>query len=95
MAKRDDSLRDLDSLKERAAPLGGASLRQIAYSLGYLALQMSDLKGKADTEKIPFLARLGFHKNDIATILDTTPGTVAKQLSVAKAAKRLKKTTKK
>jgi len=95
MPNTDESSHELGGLSGHSSQLGSLSLRQIAYSLGYLSLQMSSLKDKADTERIPFLARLGFHKNDIASILDTTPGTVAKQLSVVKAAKRTKKTGKK
>ena len=68
-----------------------AYLRQIANCLGYMALQMSEVKDKADTERIPFLNRLGYHRNEIAAILDTTPGTVSKQLSITKATERSRK----
>jgi hypothetical protein len=61
------------------------SLRQIANTLGFLALRTSDYKEKTDTEQILFLANLGFDRNSIAAIVGTTPNTVSVRLSEAKA----------
>jgi len=62
-----------------------ASLRQIANTLGFLALRTSDYKDKTDTEQILFLANLGFDRNSVAAIVGTTPNTVSVRLSEAKA----------
>lgn len=58
------------------------SLEQIAQCLAFVALQMSDFRDKADIERIPFLDRFGFRREEIANILGTTPNTVSKQLSI-------------
>jgi DNA-directed RNA polymerase specialized sigma24 family protein len=68
-----------------------ASLDRIARSLAVLAVYSSPYKDKPDTKRIPFLAALGFEKGDIAAILDTTPGTVQKQLSLTRKGQRVKK----
>lgn len=60
------------------------SLQQIAASLGFIVLQMSPLKDNKNPEKIRFLAKFGFDRNQIAAILDSTPNTVSKELSVLK-----------
>jgi hypothetical protein len=61
------------------------SLRQIANTLGFLALGFSDYKEKTDTEQILFLSNLGFDRNSIAAIVGTTLNTVSVRLSEAKA----------
>lgn len=69
----------------------GASIDRLARSLAVLAVYSSPYKDKPDTQRIPFLAALGFEKDDIAAILDTTPGTVKKQLSLTRTGQRVKK----
>ncbi|MFQ6091120.1 MAG: hypothetical protein ACE5OR_00305 [bacterium] len=86
MAKR----KDPDVRKEDpriAQQLQGATLalQQIANSLGYMVLQMSDLKDKNNSEKMPMLTSLGFDRKAIAAILRTTPETVSVTLSKMKA----------
>jgi len=61
------------------------ALQQIANTLGFLAMQTSDYKGKPDTDRIIFLSNLGFDRNSIAAIVGTTPATVSTRLSEAKA----------
>lgn len=69
----------------------GASIDRLARSLAVLAVYSSPYKDKPDTQRIPFLAALGFERDDIAAILDTTPGTVKKQLSITRTGQRVKK----
>ena len=64
--------------------------QQIANCLGFLVIRFSDYRKKPDTERIPFLNRLGFDRHAIAGILGTTPNTVSVQLSRCKAAKKRK-----
>ena len=61
------------------------SLRQIATGLGFIALQMSNLKDKKNPEKIQFLSKFGFDRHQIAAIIDSTASTVSKELSILKA----------
>ncbi len=61
------------------------SLRQIATGLGFIALQMSNLKDKKNPEKILFLSKFGFDRHQIAAIIDSTASTVSKELSILKA----------
>jgi hypothetical protein len=61
------------------------SLRQIATGLGFIALQMSNLKDKKNPEKIQFLSKFGFDRNQIAAIINSTASTVSKELSILKA----------
>jgi len=61
------------------------SLEQIAKCLGYLVLHTEQLKGKPNSDLIPILASLGFDRNSVADILQTTPGTVSVRLSKLKA----------
>jgi CRP-like cAMP-binding protein len=63
------------------SPLAEKSLHQIAQCLAYLVLQTDGLKGKPNNELIPVLASFGFDRTDIASILQTTPGTVSVRLS--------------
>jgi hypothetical protein len=93
MAKTTGKPHKPDAQREHSVTSLAPVLRQVANCMGYIVLQMSDYKDKADTERIPFLGRLGFHRNDIAGILGTTPGTVSKQLSITKASERGKKRT--
>jgi len=68
------------------------SLQQIAASLGFVILQMSPLKNSKNSEKIRFLSKFGFDRNQIAAILDSTPNTISKELSVLKTKRGKKKT---
>lgn len=63
------------------------ALQQIATCLGYIVLQMSSLKEAKNPEKIRFLSKFGFNRNQLAAILDSTPGTMSKELSILKAAR--------
>ncbi len=69
------------------------SLDLIGKCLAVLAIQSTSYKDKPDTERIPFLGSMGYSVDAIATILDTTPGTVRKQLSISRTSKRKKKST--
>jgi hypothetical protein len=60
------------------------ALQQIAASLGFIVLQMSSHKDKKNPQRIQFLAKFGFDRNQIAAILDSTPNTISKELSVLK-----------
>jgi RNA polymerase-interacting CarD/CdnL/TRCF family regulator len=71
--------------KASADALTSSAIQQIANTLGFLAIQTSDYKGKTDTERIFFLSNLGFDRNSIAAIVGTTPATVSTRLSEAKA----------
>jgi len=62
-----------------------SSLRQIANTLGFLAIRTSEYKDKTDTEQILFLADLGFDRYSIAGIVGTTANTVSVRISEAKA----------
>jgi len=48
---------------------------------------MSSLKESKNPERIRFLSKFGFDRNQIAAILDSTPGTVSKELSILKTAR--------
>lgn len=61
------------------------SLRQIATGLGFIVLQMSNLKEKKNPEKIRFLFKFGFDRHQIAAIIDSTSSTVSKEMSILKA----------
>jgi hypothetical protein len=63
-------------------------LRQIANCLAFLVAYGTDLKEKNNNDRIPILARLGFDRNFIAHLLQTTPGTVSVRLSQEKAASK-------
>ncbi len=63
------------------------SLEQIAATLGFIVLQMSALKESKNLEKIRFLSKFGFDRNQIAAMLDSTPDTIGKELSILKAAR--------
>jgi CRP-like cAMP-binding protein len=63
------------------SPLAEKSLQQIAYCLGFLALQTDALKSKTKNDLIPILASFGFDRSSIASILQTTPETVSVRLS--------------
>ena len=60
-------------------------MQQIANCLGYLVIKNEQFKDLTDNDLIPVLWRLGFDRNDIAAILDTTPGTVSVRISRLKA----------
>jgi len=60
------------------------SLQKIAASLGFIVLQMSPLKDGKNPKKIHFLSKFGFDRNQIAAILDSTPNTISKELSILK-----------
>lgn len=69
---------------EHSEAADSASLRQIANTLGFLAVRPSDYRQKSDTEQIILLSNLGFDRNSIAAIVGTTPNTVSVRLSEAK-----------
>jgi len=69
-------------------------LQQIAKCLAYLVVHMGDLKDKPNRDLIPILANLGFDRNAIASVLQTTPDTVSVRLSQLKAASKGKKNKK-
>ena len=62
-----------------------APMQQIANCLGYLVIKNEQFKDLSDNDLIPVLWRLGFDRNDISAILDTTPGTVSVRISRLKA----------
>jgi len=68
-----------------------SSLDLIGKCLAILAIQSTSYRDKPDTELIPYLGSLGYSNDAIAAILDTTPGTVKKQLSISRTTKRKKK----
>ncbi len=72
------SIAPQDNLSEQA-------LQQIANCLGYLVVHTEELKGKSNNDMIPILASLGFDRNAVASILQTTPETVSVRLSQLKA----------
>jgi hypothetical protein len=76
--------------------LSELALQQIANCLGYLVVHTEELKGKSNNDLIPVLTSLGFDRNVIASILQTTPETVSVRLSQlkAKASKSSSKSTK-
>jgi hypothetical protein len=69
-----------------------SSIDRLSRSMAVLAIYNSPYKDRPDTERIPFLAALGFERDDIAAILCTTSGTVQKQLSLTRTGKLKKKT---
>jgi len=66
-------------------PLVENLLQQIAHCLAYLVLQTDALKGESNNDLIPLLAGLGFDRGSIASVLQTTAGTVSVRLSQLKA----------
>jgi CRP-like cAMP-binding protein len=71
--------------------LTAQSLQQIANCLAYLVVNTGDLKGKDKQDLMPILAELGFGRQAIAGVLQSTPETVSVRLSQLKAAKEGKK----
>lgn len=65
-----------------------ASLKAISRSLGAIALRLSRSQLKTDKVRIKYLQALGFDRNDIAGILDTTPATVSVRLSEHRSGKK-------
>jgi hypothetical protein len=61
-----------------------ASLKQMSRIGAYTLIDSEEHRGKSNVEKIMLLNRLGFDMNDIAEIVNTTVGTVAKELSIAR-----------
>jgi hypothetical protein len=59
-------------------------LDQIAKSLAYLVIRTDELKDMSNQNLIPVLAQLGFDRNFIAQLLQTTPDTVSVRLSQLK-----------
>lgn len=68
-------------------------LDQIAKSLAYLVIQTEKLKEMPNRDLIPILAQLGFDRNFIAQLLQTTPETVSVRLSQLKAKPKEKSKT--
>ena len=73
--------------------LAGKSLQQIANCLAYLVVHTGELKDKSNAEQISALASLGFDRNAIAAVLQTTPLTVSVRLSELKSAAAKSKRT--
>lgn len=90
MAKRKKPATQVSDESAVSAPmLDNAELKRISLCLGVLALRLGHHRFKRDNDRIPFLAKLGFNRHEIAAILDTTP------LSVSVAMTNLKKRSKK
>jgi hypothetical protein len=53
---------------------------------------MSVRKEAKNSEKIRFLSKFGFDRNQIAAIVDSTPNTISKELSILKAARAKEET---
>ena len=68
--------------------LSAQSLQQIANCLAYLVVNTGDLKGKNKQDLMPILSDLGFDRNAIAGVLQTTPESVSVRLSQLKASKK-------
>jgi hypothetical protein len=60
------------------------SLNRIANCLAFMLLNSDKLKGRSNNDLIPFFASLGFEKEAIATILQTTTETVRVRLAQLK-----------
>ena len=74
--------------------LAGKFLQQIANCLAYLVVHTDELKDKSNNDLIPILSSLGFDRNAIAGVLQTTAPTVSVRLSQLKAEAKGKKTDK-
>jgi len=83
--KKSRSKKTHQSASGHSSAADSASLKQIANTLGFLALHTSNYKDKPDTDQIIFLSNLGFDRNSIAAMVGTTPNTVSVRLSEAKA----------
>lgn len=57
---------------------------QSANIAGFNLINSGDYQGKSNVEKIVLLDRLGFEADQISRLVNTTPGTVAKELSIAR-----------
>jgi len=68
--------------------LTAQSLQQIANCLAYLVVNTGDLKGKNKQDLMPILSDMGFDRNAIAGVLQTTPESVSVRLSQLKASKK-------
>jgi CRP-like cAMP-binding protein len=75
MAKRGEKAVGVESTQTERA------LQQIANCLAYLVISTEELRSKSKNDLIPILASLGFDRNSIASILQTTPETVSVCLS--------------
>jgi hypothetical protein len=75
-------------------PLQPEHLAQIANCLAYIVVHSGDLKDKPNSDRIPILAGLGFDRNAVASILQTTPETVSVRLSQLKAETKGQKASK-
>lgn len=64
------------------------SLQQIANCLAYLVVNTGELKGRNKQDLMPILSDLGFDRNAIAGVLQTTPESVSVRLSQLKASKK-------
>ena len=69
-----------DELLERISK----SLDQIAKMNAFKILQSEEWVGKTNGEKIYFLYRMDFSNEEIAIMIETTLGTVKKEISVRK-----------
>ncbi len=69
------------------------SLHQIAAALGYIVLQGSTLKDAKNPDKIRFLSKFGFDRYQMAAILDSTPNTVSKELSILRVSREREEPT--
>ncbi len=60
------------------------SLNRIANSLGFVIVNSEELRDKKKTDKMVILDRLGYDRNEIAAIVDSTPDAVSSRLSEAR-----------
>jgi len=68
-------------------------LTSISRSLGVVALRLSRMGLKAEAQPIHFLRALGFDRQEIATILRTTPASVSTILSRGRPRRRKARTS--
>lgn len=61
-----------------------SALRQLAKIGAYNIITNPSNRDKSNKEKIIMLYQFGFDQSDIAILIDTTPGTVRKELSYYK-----------
>jgi len=89
-ARRSTTATGAEGSEARGADISelAAAAWAAACSLAAIAMRVGPLRTKTDDEKIVSLYAMGFHRNQIAGILGTTPGTVSVRLSEAGATRR-------
>ena len=77
--------KDSQETQNPAQPLGGSEYAAaIARSLAVIAMRMAPTRLKDQGPQILFLNAIGLDRNEIAGLLNTTPGTVSVTLSQKK-----------